>query len=153
MNKYIKIFLIALVVSTAITVLAIKSKSSEESSKTLTMSFRDYVLQSFLLELPEINKKLPYKIDDDTSLLNIEFNDNKIIFKYSLLKYKSSPESDRKIKNALLTSLEKQACEDEAKIKFIDSGIELVNQYQDPNGVLIFEFLTKKSNCSLAENK
>ena len=117
------------------------------------MSVRDYVLQSFLLELPDINKKLPYNIDDDTSLLNIDFKDNKVLFKYSLIKYKSNPETDQKIKDSILTSLKKQACEDEAKKRFIDSDIELINSYQDSNGILIFEFLTNKSNCSLTNNK
>lgn len=153
MNKYIKFALIALIISVGIIAITIKSKNTEESSKTLTMSVRDYVLKSFLLELPEINKRLPYRIDDDTSLLNIDFKDNKVLFKYSLTRYKSSPETDQKIKNSLLTSLKNQACEDETKKKLIDSDIELINSYQDSNEVLIFEFLTNKSNCSLTDNK
>lgn len=153
MNKYLKYTLTALIISAGIIAITIKSKNTEESSKTLTMSVRDYVLQSFLLELPDINKKLPYNIDDDTSLLNIDFKDNKVLFKYSLIKYKSNPETDQKIKDSILTSLKKQACEDEAKKRFIDSDIELINSYQDSNGILIFEFLTNKSNCSLTNNK
>jgi len=54
------------------------SGKKEESSKEVIITLKDYILGSFLNELPEINKRLPHKIDSQTTLMSIKYENNKI---------------------------------------------------------------------------
>jgi hypothetical protein len=66
-NKYLKIYPVALIFC-AVFIFYFFGKK-EESSKEVYIGLRDYILEGFLVELPEINKKLPYKIDKETTLI------------------------------------------------------------------------------------
>lgn len=113
---------------------------------TLTVSVKDYLLSSFLSELPIINSKLPFKIDDSTVLLSIEYANNKVISRYQILNYKVESNQDW-IKNLTL-SLRKKECVDDAKKNLIDVGVDFLNRYEDAKGLAIFEVLVSKSLCS-----
>lgn len=87
MKKHFTAVAILLAISSCLLFFKYKEEKTEFKSTTVTLSLKDYLLNSFLAELPDINKKLPYVIDDKTILLNVEYKDEKIIHLYELKKY------------------------------------------------------------------
>lgn len=120
------------------------SRKNEDSSKEIIISLREYILGSFLNELPEINKKLPHRIDDQTVLLSIKYENNKILSIYELGSSSIGGEFLDKIK----PSIKKQACDDAMKKKLLEVDIDIVDRYQNPNGDMVFEIVLNKSICS-----
>jgi hypothetical protein len=80
----------------------------------VVISLRDYLLRSLISELPDINKNLPIKIDDQTSLLSVSFNNNNIISIYGLINFDGNINSIEKFKSAL----SRQVCADDMKKNF-----------------------------------
>jgi hypothetical protein len=116
----------------------------EESSKEVIINVKEYILGSFLNELPEINKKLPHKIDGQTTLISIRYENNKILSIYELPRYVISDEFLNKIK----PSIRKQACGDEMKKKLLEVDVVFLDRYQNPTGDVLFEVLLNKSECA-----
>lgn len=116
----------------------------EESSNEVVMTLKEYVLGSFLNELPEINKKLPYKIDTQTTLISIGYENNKILSVYQLSTYVISNEFLNKIK----PSLKKQACGDEMKKKLLEVDVVFLDRYKNPTGDVLFDMTISKSECA-----
>jgi hypothetical protein len=116
----------------------------EESSKEVIINVKEYILGSFLNELPEINKKLPHKIDGQTTLISIRYENNKILSIYELPIYVISDEFLNKIK----PSIRKQACGDEMKKKLLEVDVVFLDRYQNPTGDVLFEVLLNKSECA-----
>lgn len=116
----------------------------DEPKKEVLISLRDYILGNFLSELPEINKKLPHKIDKETTLRSINYENNKILSVYEITSFEMSSELVKKIEPVL----KKQVCNDETKRKFLDVDIEFLNRYQSPAGIMIFEIMVSKDACS-----
>lgn len=116
----------------------------DEPKKEVLISLRDYILGNFLSELPEINKKLPHKIDKETTLRSINYENNKILSVYEITSFEMSSELVKKIEPVL----KKQVCNDETKRKFLDVDIEFLNRYQSPAGIMIFEIMVSKDTCS-----
>jgi hypothetical protein len=116
----------------------------DEPKKEVFISLKDYLLSNFLSELPDINKKLPHKIDNETSLMSINYENNKILSVYEITSVEISSELVKKIEPAL----KKQICDDEMKRKFLNVDIEFLNRYQNPAGVMIFETLVSRDVCS-----
>jgi DNA-directed RNA polymerase subunit L len=120
------------------------TSKKEESSKEVIVSLEDYVLGNFLNELPEINKKLPHIIDNQTTLLSIKYDSGKIISIYELVAYKISREFLDKIK----PSIKNQACDDGMKKNLLAVDVELLDRYQNSTGDILFEIALSKSICS-----
>lgn len=120
------------------------TRKNEDSSKEIVISLREYILGSFLNELPEINKKLPHKIDDQTTLLSIKYENNKILNIYELGASSISDDFLDKIK----PSIKKQACDDAMKKKLLEVNIDILDRYKNPNGDILFEIVLTKSICS-----
>lgn len=116
----------------------------DEPKKEVLISLRDYILGNFLSELPEINKKLPHKIDKETTLRSINYENNKILSVYEITSFEMSSELVKKIEPVL----KKQVCNDETKRNFLDVDIEFLNRYQSPAGIMIFEIMVSKDTCS-----
>ena len=117
-----------------------KNPSKEE----VVISLRDYLLSSFISELPDINNKLPFKIDNKTTLLSISYYNNNIVSVYELTKFDSDLKSIEKIKSILL----KQVCDDDTKKKLLDVDVDFLNRYQNRSGDIIFEVLLTREICS-----
>lgn len=115
----------------------------DEKEEEVIVSLRDYILTNFLSELPEINKNLPYKIDDETTLVSIKFEKNKILSVYEL----SSNSINRQALEKIETTIKKQSCEDEMKSKLLNVDIDFLNRYQNSNGELIYEVPISRINC------
>jgi hypothetical protein len=119
------------------------SDKKEESSKEVVINLKEYILGSFLYELPEINKKLPYKIDSQTTLISIRYENKKILSTYELSTYVISDEFLNKIK----PSIKKQACKDEMKKNLLEVDVVFLNRYQNPTGDVLFEVALSKAEC------
>ena len=118
-----------------------------EQQQEVTISLQEYLLGNFISELPEINKKLPYKIDDYTTLNSIKYEDSKVLSTYKLTNYNaSSGEFDKFIKE-IEPILQKKTCTDEVKNKLLDVGIEFLDVYQDSEGSAILKVLSNSNLC------
>ena len=118
--------------------------NKDEPKKEVLISLRDYILGNFLSELPEINKKRPHRIDKETTLKSINYENNKILSVYEITSFEMNSQFVKKIEPAI----KKQVCDDEMKRKFIDVDIDFLNRYQSPAGVMTFEILVNRDVCS-----
>lgn len=148
MKKYFGIVALILAAASCFLFFTYEAKTSESKSQTLTLSLRDYLLSSFLAELPDINKKLPYAIDNSTVLLSIEYKNEKIIHLYELPKYRKNKDSEAKLPQILGIALKRQACADPIRQNMLAAGIDFLSVYQDSAGQQIFEIPLDQSSCS-----
>lgn len=112
----------------------------------MVIPLRDYVLNSFIAELPKINERLPYKIDNITTLLSIQFLNGRIVNAYEISDLSGTPPGKNlveKIKPAVI----KQTCLDEVKAKLLDVDVDILEKYQNPKGDVLFEIAINKSDC------
>lgn len=121
-------------------------KSGETAE--VTMSLKEYLLATFLAELPEINRNLPHKLDENTDLLSIRYQDGKVINTYRLVDRSSADFSDPEFIRKAKNTLQKQGCMSEAKKRLLDVDVDFLERYQDADDKLIFEFLLNRSVCS-----
>lgn len=110
----------------------------------IVISLRDYLLSSLISELPDINKNLPTKIDNQTSLLSVSFNSNNILSIYEIAKFDGDINSMGKFKS----TLSKQVCSDDMKKKLLDVDVDFLNRYQNQSGDIILEILVTREMCS-----
>lgn len=113
----------------------------------VAMTLRDYLVNSFISELPEINKNLPHKIDNNTTLLSIEYFGNKVISRYELIGLNSDAASVENFSNKIKPILKKQTCMDGIKSKLLEVDVGFVEKYQDTKGAIFFEVAIDKSDC------
>jgi hypothetical protein len=116
----------------------------ENEDKEILITVREYVLRSFLNELPEINKKLPYKVDSQTTFNILKFEENKIVSIYEIASNAISFDRLEKIKPLI----KKKACIDEMKKKLLDVDIDFLDRYQNPTGDILFEVRINNSECA-----
>ncbi len=124
------------------------NKVGGSEKKELVMSLRDYLVSSFALELPEINKKLPHNIDNSTRLLSVEYLNGQVVSRYELIGVREGINSDPEFINQVEPVVKRQACLDEVKRKLLDVDVDFVNRYQDSKGGVLFGVLINKSACS-----
>jgi hypothetical protein len=141
-NKNISIYIIVLIALLGISYSFFNKK--DDKKQEVILSIKDYVLNSFLAELPEINKNLPHRIDSETTLLSIKFENNKILSVYEL----TSKSISREFLGKIELAIQKQVCEDEMKRKLIDVDIDFLNRYQNATLDLKFEIPINRSICS-----
>jgi hypothetical protein len=113
-------------------------------SNDVVITLKEYILGSFLNELPEINNRLPHKIDGQTTLISIKYEDGKILSDYELSTVSIGGEFLAKIKPAI----KKQACGDEMKKKLLQVDVVLLDRYKNPSGDVLFEVPLSKSECT-----
>lgn len=147
MNKTAKAFLIILPVIAGLIYASVQTSTESKNSEE-NITLRDYLLNNFLAELPNINSKLPYKIDADTVLLSIEYLNGKVVSRYELPNLQSTMISTKQIEMKLLPELQKQGCLDESKMSLIGIDVEFLSRYQDSNGAILFEVPLNKKICS-----
>lgn len=127
--------------------LAMKRVARDGQGKEVVMSLREYLINSFVQELPEINRKLPHRIDEHTTLQSIAYAQGKVISRYQLHSSAAiagfSEEQLRRLKFALT----QQVCRDEFKQKLLDVDVLFLESYQDASNQFLFETLVKKSDC------
>lgn len=111
------------------------------------MTLGEYLLASFVSELPEINKNLPHTIDQDTTLISIEHTNGIIISNYVLTMDNHDNLSSLDAKSPLYSLLTKQVCKDEVKSMLLDVGAEFLEKYQTSQGELIFEISVRNTDC------
>lgn len=147
MKKHLATVAIVLAITSCLLFFTYKVKTPESNSKTLTLNLKDYLLSSFLAELPEINNKLPYAVDDNTVLLHIEYKNGKIIHLYELSKYKKNKDVEVKLFQTLVSELKERACADPIRENMLAAGIDFLSIYRDSAGQLVFEIETNQSSC------
>lgn len=145
-NKAIKIAVILLTLLFG-TIFSLYSKIEDKHNGASTMTLREYFVQSFISELPEISKNLPHKVDNITTLLSIEYLNGKIISRYQLDNIDKNTKTITDFINKIKPILIKQACSDEAKSKLLEVDVEFIEKYQDPKGAAIFEATIKRLDC------
>lgn len=119
----------------------------DENETEITMTLSEYLLASFVAELPEINKNLPYTIDQDTTLISIEHSKGTIISNYVLTMHNHDHFSSIYQESPLYSLLAKQVCTDEVKGMLLDVGAEFLERYQTSQGELIFEISVRNTDC------
>ena len=143
--KAVKVIIIFFLILVGLIALSIVS-SPPEKDKEVVMTYRDYLVSTFISELPEINKRLPHKIDDKTILLSIDFSNGIIISQYQL--YNSFDITALKdLELEIIPVLKKNICLDEIKRNLIDVNINFLEKYLNPTGFSIFEFTVSKPDC------
>jgi len=149
-NKSVKNIIVVFVVLVLLAGVIFASVKREPDSQddAPKMSLRNYILSSFINELPDINSKLPFQIDANTVLLSIEYVNGKVLSRYKMLNYRSTIESNQKFIKEVAPRLKKQACLDEVKKRLIDVDVEFLSSYQDSKGSVIFEVNINRSTCS-----
>ncbi len=147
MKKQFAIAAIVLAVTSCLLFFNYKAETPESKSKTLTLSLKDYLLSSFLAELPEINNKLPHALDDNTVLLHIEYKNEKIIHLYELSRYKKNRAVEVKLFQTLVPELKERACADPIRQNMLAAGIDFLSVYRDSAGQMVFEIEINQSSC------
>ena len=122
-------------------------KSGGDQDKEVVMTLRDYLVSSLLAELPKINKNLPSKIDDNTTLLSIDYSNGSVISHYELNGFVGDLSSIKNFGDRIGPVLKKQTCLDELKRKLLKVDVEFLGKYQDSKGAIIFEISVKNSDC------
>ena len=105
----LKLYLFVLILFLSISYFHIKK--SNEAKEEVLISLKDYLLSSFISELPAINKNLPYKIDNETTLISVSYEGEKILSVYELSKFENRNDFINKVEPIL----KRQSCEDETK--------------------------------------
>lgn len=129
-------------------VVSLYGKMGDGQNKEIVMTFHEYLVNSFVSELPEINKNLPHKIDNHTTLLSIEYLNGKVVSRYQLDGIGDDVDSIKSFGSEIKPILKKQNCLDEAKIKLLEAGMAFLDKYQDSSGSIIFEIMVDQSSCS-----
>jgi hypothetical protein len=124
--------------------------TSTEKHDEVEMSLKDYLLRSFIDELPQINAGLPLQLDADTVLLSVEYIDSRVVSRYLLTNYNLDASSDLFIRDQMIPALKKEACLDEVKRSLIESDVEFLMIYQDRDKSQIFEILLNREICTRA---
>lgn len=114
----------------------------------IVISVKEYLLSSFLAELPEINKNLPHKLDENTVLLYIKYEGAVVVSAYQLLNSSLLSLNDGNFSENSVMALQKQGCLNETKKRLIDVDVDFLERYQDSNGKLVAEFSINKTICS-----
>ena len=138
----LKLYLFVLILFLSISYFHIKK--STEAKEEVLISLKDYLLSSFISELPAINKNLPYKIDNETTLISVSYEGEKILSVYELSKFENRNDFINKVEPIL----KRQSCEDETKKKLLEVDVNFLNRYQNPSGFVIFELLLSRAICS-----
>ncbi len=144
--KYLKITFLVFSLLSCITY-AFVYESNENEGEVL-VSLRNYLLNSFISELPEINKKLPQKIDEETLLISIQNDNGQVLTVYQLDNIKAGDATNAKLINKAKPFLEKKGCLDDIKKKLLDVDVNFLERYQDSEGRIIFEFLLTRTKCA-----
>lgn len=145
-NNPIKISAVLLVLLAGIFTLFFGKVVSKEDDG-VAMTLREYLVSSFVSELPDINKNLPHKIDDKTTLLSIKYFNGKVISQYELSDLTDNANSVNDFSDQLKSILRRQTCMDEVKKKLLEVDVEFIEKYQDSKGLTAFEVTANKSDC------
>jgi len=140
--KPISIFTAIFILLTGSTIYFVRERNQDK--QVVLISVKDYILSSFLSELPEINKKLPLQIDNETTLLSITYENNKILSIYRL----TSTDLGQEFIQRIIPAITKQTCHDDMKRKFLDVDIDFLSRYQNPAGEVKFEVAVNKAICA-----
>lgn len=128
-------------------VLVLFFNSGRDEKQELEMSLQQYVVASFLAELPAINSKLPHAIDASTTLQSIRYTDGKVVSLYQLTgTVQSTAALDPTAQKALI----RRICTDELKGRLMDAGLEFTERYQDAGSRLVSELTVNSSACAKA---
>ena len=120
----------------------------DQRSKTQVMKIEQYVLNSFITELPDINKNLPYQVDANTELISINYKNKKIVSRYRLSKESSEIISGTLNLSGFMSQIKTKECKEKSKIVLIDAGIDLINTYEDPNGKILINLPLNSVECA-----
>ena len=94
-----------------------------------------------------INKTLPSKIDNDTTLDKVDTVGNSFNLHYTLVNYSNSKELVELVQKVLGTSLIKNACTTKELKQLIDKNIPINYIYADKSGVEVTRFVVDKAQC------
>jgi hypothetical protein len=144
MVKIKKIYIFILITCILTFLVYYFSGKKERSNNEVVITLKEYILGSFLNELPEINNRLPHKIDHQTTLISIKYENNKILSIYELSTVFIGGEFLAKIK----PSIKKQACGDEMKKKLLEVDVVFLDRYQNSSGDVLFDVPLSKSECA-----
>jgi len=112
------------------------------------LSVREYVVQSFLSELPSINKQLPHRLDDETLLNSIGYYDGRVVSDYRLVRIKSGDDFKSVFDKKIVPAIVAQTCNDEFKKRLLDVDVELVSRYTDSAGIEISRITMTRESCA-----
>lgn len=149
-NNSIKLVAVLLVFLLSI-IFSLFAKGGGGQDKEVVMTVREYLVNSFVSELPEINRNLPHKIDNKTTLLSIEYLDGKVVSKYRLDDIGYDVNLANNFNIQLKSIIKKQTCTDKVKSSLLEVDVDFVEKYQDPKGAAIFEVAVSKFDCLMLD--
>jgi hypothetical protein len=129
-------------------IFSVCGKIGENDKPEVIITLKDYLLKSFLAELPEINKNLPKEIDKNTSLLSIEYSEEKIYSRYELSSGTDLMQWFNGDLNKIKTLLIRQVCAQEFKRKLIEVDVGFVEEYKGNKGEVVFALSVEKKECA-----
>lgn len=129
-------------------IFSVFGKVSENEKPEVIITLKDYLIKSFLAELPEINKNLPKEIDKNTSLLSIEYGEEKIYSRYELSSGTDLMQWINGDLNKIKTLLIRQVCAQEFKRKLIEVDVGFIEEYKSNKGEVLFALSVGKKECA-----
>jgi len=90
----------------------------------------------------------PKLIDEETRLDSVAAGQTSLIYRYTLVNYRSADVEPSKIREILLPSIKASSCTPEMKAQFLDYGVSLSFQYWSKDGIFITSITIDNSICS-----
>lgn len=103
--------------------------------------------ENFSQELNLLNRKLPMKIDKETELVKISYDNKKLSYHYRLINYEASKINISDFSERMKANLLKKVCSSENLKPFIVKGVNISFNYEGKKGNAIQNIIIKPSDC------
>ncbi|WP_156812345.1 hypothetical protein [Legionella tunisiensis] len=114
----------------------------------VNLFFRTSLSDKIKMEVTQIQKSLPSKIDSDTEIYAISFDNKTITYSYRLLKADKSSIDLNYFNENIKPELIKEVCSDEDLSRYINQGIIFSAIYDDKNGAELGRASVKPGDCN-----
>lgn len=125
-------------------------KSEKETDHIeISLSTKELLLATLENELVDLNRKLPLQLDENTTLISIDIEKEKIVSTHLIKEHLSGKVSPDVVKNLLLPRIIANTCNAEDKKLFINAGVNIILEYLDSNNRILFDVEISSDTCSL----
>lgn len=95
----------------------------------------------------DINKTLPRMLNSETQCDSVAALENTLIYKYTLVNYRSSQITAKYIQKSLASETRDGVCTNPSTRKLLKSGVTMVYSYHSSDGFYITEIPVHGSDC------
>ena len=147
MKKFIIIVSAVLLVPVGINIFS-KFAEKEHSFVEFSATKKDILLSTLSGELDSINSVLPKRADENTTLLSVSIENQKIISKYRLENGAEKRIDSNNIKLIIMPRIVENVCANQSQRALMDADIAIIMKYWDVNDKLIFDVEINAANCT-----